>query len=148
VLGVGAESGALPGFRGNCVLLLIHLGCDRFRILINHRVSPQYGTWRIRMFVLNKTTPILAATTLAVGLLMPTISFARGYQAGGKNLAEKKEGKEGHPVIKAAIRELQHVKMQLQTKAASDFKGHKAAAIKSIDEAIEHLNQALQSDTK
>jgi len=100
------------------------------------------------MFVLNKTTPILAATTLAVGLLMPTISFVRGYQAGGKNLAEKKEGKEGHPVIKAAIRELQHVKMQLQTKAASDFKGHKAAAIKSIDEAIEHLNQALQSDTK
>ncbi len=100
------------------------------------------------MFGLRKTTHILAAITLAVGLLMPTISFAQGYQAGGENMAEKKEGKEGHPVIKAAIRELQHVKMQLQTKAASDFNGHKAAAIKSVDEAIEHLNQALQSDTK
>ena len=100
------------------------------------------------MFIVRKTTHILAASTLAVALLAPTASFAQGGQMGGKNMAEKKEGKEGHPVIRAAIRELQHVKTQLQTKAASDFHGHKAAAIKSVDEAIEHLNQALQSDIK
>jgi hypothetical protein len=36
----------------------------------------------------------------------------------------------------------------LQNKAASDFGGHKVAAIKSIDEDIEHLRQALQADKK
>jgi hypothetical protein len=34
----------------------------------------------------------------------------------------------------------------LENKAASDFDGHKVAAIKSIDEAMEHLRQALQAD--
>lgn len=61
---------------------------------------------------------------------------------------EKGEGREAHPVIRRAIRQLQGVKTELEKQAAHDFAGHRVAAIKSIDEAIEHLNQALASDKK
>ena len=56
--------------------------------------------------------------------------------------------REEHPVIRQAIKELQHTKWLLEKKAASDFRGHRVQAIQSIDQALEHLNQALQADTK
>jgi len=92
----------------------------------------------------------LIATTLAAALIAPAASFAQpmGQDKDDKPKAEKKEGKEGHPVIRQSIRQLENVKRELTTKAASDFGGHKAAAIKSIDEAIEHLKQALNFDKK
>ncbi|PYY04462.1 MAG: hypothetical protein DMG69_30225 [Acidobacteria bacterium] len=47
-----------------------------------------------------------------------------------------------------SIQQLQAVKNELTTKAASDFGGHQVAAIKSIDEAIHHLQEALAYDKK
>ena len=46
------------------------------------------------------------------------------------------------------MRHLEEAKNILQKKAASDFGGHKVEAIRSIDQAMEHLRQALQADRK
>jgi len=43
---------------------------------------------------------------------------------------------------------LEQVKKELETQAAHDFKGHRVAAIKSIDEALHHLHEALEADKK
>lgn len=54
---------------------------------------------------------------------------------------------ERHPHIRAAIRELEQAKHELQT-ANHDFGGHRADALKACDEAIRQLQQALQYDKK
>lgn len=59
---------------------------------------------------------------------------------------ERMEKKEKHPEIRACIKQLEKTKWDLEHKAASDFHGHKVEAIKSIDEAIEHLRQGLAAD--
>jgi predicted solute-binding protein len=60
---------------------------------------------------------------------------------------EKADAKEVHPHIAAAIRELTATKTDLQT-AAHDFGGHRAAALKAVDEAIKQLRLAQQFDKK
>ena len=61
---------------------------------------------------------------------------------------ERKEGKkEAHPELHAAMASLERAKKDLE-KAASDFGGHKAEAIKSVDEAIKHLKLAEAYDKK
>lgn len=99
--------------------------------------------------MLNTFKNALIATTLAAALIAPAASFAQPVgQDRDEKKEEKKEGREHHPVIRQSIRQLENVKRELTTKAASDFGGHKAAAIKSIDEAIGHLNEALNYDKK
>jgi hypothetical protein len=61
--------------------------------------------------------------------------------------AEKKEGKEAHPRLVAAMKKLEASKKDLEA-APNDFGGHKAEAIKSIDEAMKHLRLALAADKK
>lgn len=61
--------------------------------------------------------------------------------------AQEREGREAHPHIRSAIRELNEAKRELQT-AAHDFGGHRADALKSCDEAIHQLQLALQYDKK
>jgi hypothetical protein len=56
-------------------------------------------------------------------------------------------GREQHPHIRGAIRELREAKKELQT-AAHDFGGHRADALRSVDEAIHQLQLALQYDKK
>jgi len=87
---------------------------------------------------------VFAATALAAVLAIPSSSFAQPQDKDDKK--EERERRESHPIIKEAISQLQHTREELEHKAASDFHGHKAAAVKSINEAIEHLNQALASD--
>ncbi len=58
-----------------------------------------------------------------------------------------KQRNEPHPEIRRAMRQLEAARSTLN-KAASDFGGHKAAAIKSIDEALGHLREALNYDKK
>jgi hypothetical protein len=53
---------------------------------------------------------------------------------------------ERHPEIHAAMDKLRDAREILNQKAANDFGGHKKAAVASIDEALRHLNQALQYD--
>ncbi len=59
----------------------------------------------------------------------------------------KGERREPHPEIRRAMRQLEAAKASLN-KAASDFGGHRVAAIKSIDEALGHLREALAYDKK
>jgi hypothetical protein len=54
---------------------------------------------------------------------------------------------EKHPRIRAAIRELEAAKSELQ-KAPHDFGGHRADAVVAVDHAIEQLRLALQYDKK
>ncbi len=63
---------------------------------------------------------------------------------------EPKEGRgrhEPHPEIRRAMRELEGARATLD-KAAHDFGGHRAAAVKSIDEALAQLREALNYDKK
>lgn len=60
---------------------------------------------------------------------------------------EKKEGGEHHPHIRAAIRELQEARHELET-AAHDFGGHRVEAMQAIDNAIKQLKEALEYDKK
>ncbi len=54
---------------------------------------------------------------------------------------------ERHPVLRASIRQLEGIKDRLE-KAPSDFGGHKAAAIESINHAMTDLRQAIEFDRK
>ena len=54
---------------------------------------------------------------------------------------------EPHPHIKAAITELVEARKELQT-AARDFGGHRAEAVKAVDEAIKQLRLAEKFDSK
>ncbi len=98
---------------------------------------------------MTKFLNFLIAAVLASALAIPVVAVAQPQEAAPKAGAHaKREGGEAHPVIRHSIRQLENVKNELTTKAASDFGGHKAAAIKSIDEAIAHLNEALAYDKK
>ncbi len=54
---------------------------------------------------------------------------------------------EPHPHIRAALRELQEARRELET-ASHDFGGHRKEAIEAVDNAIRQLQAALQSDKK
>jgi len=53
--------------------------------------------------------------------------------------------KEHHPAIRAAIRALERAKADMKA-ADHDFGGHRVAALKECDAAIEQLKLALQYD--
>lgn len=105
--------------------------------------------------MLKNSSKLLTIAILAAALVLPSVAFGQPRAPQDKDdrpkaaaKAGKKEGNEKHPVIHHSIQQLQAVKNELTTKAASDFGGHKVAAIKSIDEAIHHLQEALASDKK
>jgi hypothetical protein len=60
---------------------------------------------------------------------------------------EKKEKKERHPHIHAAIHELREARKELE-KADHDFGGHRKEAIEAIDVALKQLEKALKFDKK
>ena len=57
--------------------------------------------------------------------------------------AIKPEHHEHHPEIHKAMRKLRGAKEDLE-KASHDYAGHRVAAIKLIDQAMEELKQALE----
>lgn len=62
--------------------------------------------------------------------------------------ARDRKGKgEAHPQIRAAIRALERAKTDLEH-ASHDFGGHRADALRSVDESIKQLNLALEYDKK
>ncbi|MGA9966373.1 MAG: hypothetical protein WBQ10_14335 [Terriglobales bacterium] len=95
-----------------------------------------------------KKLPLLLVVAV---LSFPTVMLA---QAGGSmaapqtNTPGKATKGEGHPEIHQAMQYLHQAKQVLQQKAARDFGGHRKEAVESIDQAIEHLKQALQDDKK
>jgi len=94
---------------------------------------------------------------LAAAIALPTTAFAQDQPGSGPHLQrvaqdrdrDKDRGaREEHPVIEESIRQLEHVKDELEHKAAHDFKGHRVAAIKNIDQALRELHMALESDKR
>jgi len=55
--------------------------------------------------------------------------------------------KEEHPNIQAAIHHLEEARTNLQN-AAHDFGGHRSAALKHVNEALEECHEALKYDKK
>lgn len=88
------------------------------------------------------------ATLIALAMSVPAVPQ---QTAPTSNFLPKTQDRdrdnERHPHIRAAIRELEQAKHELQT-AAHDFGGHRADAVKACDEAIRQLQQALQYDKK
>ncbi len=86
----------------------------------------------------------VAVLTLGLLNLAPAISYA----AGAPTPAQVVKGdQERHPHIRAAIRELEEAKHELET-AAHDFGGHRKEAIEAVDNAIRQLRQALEYDKR
>jgi hypothetical protein len=55
---------------------------------------------------------------------------------------------EPHPVIRAAIKDLERAKGSLENRAAHEFGGHRLKAIAAIAEALQELRLALEFEPK
>jgi len=91
----------------------------------------------------------LTAVAIVAGFMSPAFLLAQPPQETKKQEAreERREGKERHPHIRAAIRELKEARHELET-AAHDFGGHRKEAIEAVDAALKQLQQALEYDKK
>jgi hypothetical protein len=71
-----------------------------------------------------------------------------GY--GGQAGSQGAPGQTGelHPVIRAAIKDLERTKGSLQNRADNDFGGHRVKAINAIDQALQELQLALEFKPK
>jgi hypothetical protein len=93
-----------------------------------------------------RLTTAIVATLLIVALAVPLATLAGPEGGGGQGTPGAKKGGERHPEIREAMRQLQHARVTLQRDAARDFEGHRAKAVKHVDEALAELRLALQSD--
>lgn len=91
----------------------------------------------------------LFAVVLILGLITPVTMMAAQPPAGPAPAPAYAPAPppEGHPHIRAAIRELREAKHELET-AAHDFGGHRKEAIEAIDNAIKQLQECLEYDKK
>lgn len=98
---------------------------------------------------MKRVSATLAALLLLLALTASSAIIVRAQDRDDRPQAERREDRrEEHPVIRQAIEQLQQTKYLLEHKAAHDFGGHRVQAIQSIDQAIEHLNQALRADKR
>jgi hypothetical protein len=104
---------------------------------------------------MNGIMKCLLASMLAAAMALPIGAFAQDQHRGRPEMKrfaqeryrDKDRGaREEHPVIDESIRQLEHVKGNLEHKAAHDFKGHRVAAIRHIDQALHELHAALEAD--
>ena len=90
----------------------------------------------------------LSVATLSLALLTMTPGvMTAAAPANAPNAQVLKGSKEGHPHIRAAIRELREARRELET-ADHDFGGHRKEAIEAVDNAIKQLQEALEYDKK
>src|SRR5690242_21226861 len=90
----------------------------------------------------------LSAAVVLAALALPTGIFAQPQDQDDKRPVMAESERDEHPVILEAIHKLEQVKYDLEHKAAHDFRGHRVEAIKAIDQAIAHLNEALRADPR
>lgn len=83
----------------------------------------------------------------AIGVGVPALAHAQVAQGAPATANRGAKRNEAHPRIHEAIKALDRAKYDLQH-AAHDFGGHRADAVRSVDEAIRQLNLALQYDKK
>jgi hypothetical protein len=102
-----------------------------------YRSRPQRGAVRKLL------TPVLAGALLLPPALSRAETTVRARVAAPPAATAKIKAtrKADHPAIHAAIRSLEKAKAELQV-AAHDFGGHKADAIRSVDEALKQLRLA------
>jgi len=91
------------------------------------------------------------AVSLAVAFLLSASAVPQQTASASNHFLPKTQDRdrdnEHHPHIRGAIHELEEARKELQT-AAHDFGGHRADALRSVDEAIHQLQLALQYDKK
>lgn len=93
-------------------------------------------------FAVSLAVAFLLCATAVPQQTAPTSNFLPKTQD-----RDRDRDNERHPHIRGAIHELQEAKKELQT-ASHDFGGHRADALRSVDEAIHQLQLALQYDKK
>lgn len=91
---------------------------------------------------------LVASVATSTGVIAQDSSHSVKTRAVGMAMLPDNDDKEKHPAIRDAMNHLRMAREILEKRADNDFKGHKAEAIKSIDQAMEHLRQALAVDTK
>ena len=89
----------------------------------------------------------LPASASAQATVQDSVHKAMTTKERREERREKVGKAEPHPEIRAAMASLQRSKEDLE-KASHDFGGHRVAAIKAIDEALQHLRLALEYDKK
>lgn len=94
-----------------------------------------------------KTFFLSAAVALLFVAAPGRQAHAQAAAPARQQAGERREKREAHPRIHAAIKELQEAKAELQA-APHDFGGHRADAVVAVDKAIEQLRLALQYDKK
>jgi hypothetical protein len=60
---------------------------------------------------------------------------------------DRREGREGHPHIQAALQELREAKHELEV-ADRDFCGRRRDAVRQCDQAMQSLQRALDCDRR
>lgn len=93
----------------------------------------------------------IGAATLGVASLKPAaaqtgVSLPPGLGRQHSNRVNGRRG-ERHPEIRAALRNLNQAKNNLQ-RATHDFGGHREKALDHVQQAINECNQALQDDKR
>ena len=88
----------------------------------------------------------LIIAVAAIAVVTTTVATVSQSQAPAAQGAGAK-GKGGHPRIHAAIKALEAAKAELVA-APHDFGGHRADAVKAVDNAVSQLNLALQFANK
>jgi uncharacterized protein YigA (DUF484 family) len=86
---------------------------------------------------------VIASAALACTLSAPAAAQPQGTAKLKK--VQMKQAREKHPEIDAAMTHLHEAKRNLEH-AARDFGGHRATALKHVNEALEECRQALEFD--
>jgi hypothetical protein len=90
--------------------------------------------------------------TAALAIVLATLTFAPGAFAANPPQAAANPPQQGatpptaaggHPVMHKALNQLQRVSEELQNDPSRDFGGHRADAIKLINQAIAQLQQGI-----
>jgi hypothetical protein len=93
----------------------------------------------------NQLCAVFAASALAFTMSLPA---AAQEKAAAKLRPLQMAGQtEKHPEIHAAMVHLREAKQNLEH-AAHDFRGHRVAALKHVNEALEECRLALETDKK
>lgn len=94
----------------------------------------------------SKICALITAAVFACTLTL-TSAAQEKQEKKEKPAVAKKEAMEQHPQIAGAMQHLREAKENLEH-AAHDFGGHRAAALKHVNEALEECRQALAYDKK
>ena len=95
-----------------------------------------------------KLHAVLTALLLTTALTVPVMAQQKpSPKIKRVQMGDKDDKKEKHPEISSAMNHLREAKQNLEH-AAHDFGGHRAAALKHVDEALEECRQAMAYDKK